>query len=202
MCFIYYKTLIITATITVVTASCSSSQSLKVTANETVAVSLVSTKSPDRIVDRFGNSPVEIKIDKLPGNMLKLTKPGKLPQFIYPIQLSDGLNEIQVNLRQLSKIPEVQAFTASKVDPNLIQKMLLDAYEAINIDGDLEKAETIADEMIALDKNTFSPRLIKALIYLQKGDTKNAKIQAELAQSLYPSNYRVNQILEAIDKGL
>lgn len=181
---------------------CSSQKTLKITAEEVVNVSIVSTKAPDRIIEKIGNTPSEVDLEKLPGNMLKLTRPGKLPQYIYPVELSDGINEIQVNLRQINKVPEVQAYTANKADPNLIQKMLLDAFEAINIDGNIDQAETIADEMIRLDKSIFSPRLIKALVYLQKGDTENAKIQAEIAKSLDPSNTRVDEILKTIEQGI
>ena len=39
------------------TVSCSSPKTLKITAEEVVNVSIVSTKAPDRIIEKIGNTP-------------------------------------------------------------------------------------------------------------------------------------------------
>lgn len=185
-----------------VAASCSTPQTLKISADEATNIDIVETRTPDRLVKKIGTTPSEVKVADLKGNMIKLTRPGKLPQFVYAFDLAQGKNEIQVKLRSINNVPEVQAKADTVIDANLLHNMLLDAYEAINVASDLKKAETIADEMIKLDETIASPRLIKALVFLQKGDTNNARIQARLAKSLDPSNSRIDLLLRSLEDGL
>ena len=193
---------ILAAIIAMITVSCSTPQTLRINSDELTKIDLVDTKNPDRILKKIGNTPSEIKLSDLQNKMIKLTRPGKLPQFVYPFELAQGKNEIQVKLRPINSVPEVQAKADTQVDANILHNMLLDAYEAVNISSDLAKAETIADEMIKLDETLAAPRLIKALVFLQKGDTNNARIQAKLAKSLDPSNSRVDLFLRSLQDGL
>lgn len=169
---------------------------------EPASVFVVNPKFPDKVEKKLGTTPTEIELKSLKGKMLKLTQPGRLPQYVFPFETNSQKIELQLKLRTLGEVPEIHEEKDSIIDPNITHRLLMQSYDALTTEGDLAKALTLANELMTLSKRLASPRVIRGLVFLQRGETAKARREFQTARDLDPQDPRITTLLDAASDGL
>jgi hypothetical protein len=174
---------------------CSTTQQLVLTTVEPAQASLVDPRSPDQVEKDLGKTPVELSSDEFRGKLVKLSQPGKLPQYVVPLLMDAPRSEVQIKLRTIREVPDIRADLTKGVDTNLTHRLLMESMEAMLVGNDITGALQKAEQLVNLDGSIASAFVMIGLCRLQLGETDAARQAFERANQLDPSDARPAALL-------
>ena len=157
-------------------------------------VSLVNWETLETNGEILGTTPVTVELDRIGENIVKITGPGKAPQFwVFEKMLGENLNARLV----LTDVPvrtsneDVQA-----LDPNESHRLLMKEYKAL-AEGDLTLAKDLSAQHMTMQPKLAAPLIINGLACLQEGDKARAHTAFTKAKGLDPADKDIDKLIEA-----
>jgi len=171
---------------------------------ETVGKSTVSLVEGTKLTEQgelVGPSPATIKLTDINGRVIKISAPGKLPQYLLITNVLGTETRAKLQLRNETPAAKDSSgggppAPASNQDKNLIFRTLLKAYQALSTDN-YKSAIELSDKLKELAPEVAAPHIVKGITYLNMGQKSDALSEFNQAKAMDPSDLDIDKLIEA-----
>jgi hypothetical protein len=179
--------------------ACSTTKTFKLATDGKAQVNLLSWDNLDQEGKFLGETPIDLKIDEIKGQVLKISQPNRKPQY-WSIVTDDG-SSIEANIKLLNTFDSDGASTDLISDKtafgelNRQFRMALRAYEAL-AKGNNQLAIELSKKLENMNNNIAAPHIISGLAFLNLDDKEKAGVSFAKAKSLDPSDIDVSKLID------
>jgi hypothetical protein len=202
------KLIKVTVILIVVSAAsaCTTDRTVQFDVPEGITVSIVDPSRPNATGEVIAK-PYNIPAAKLDQKAIRFAGPGKVPQFwifssqqAESIRLAPALANAPFREGQQPKSnedPQKEKEADKKVDlnSNVSHRLLMQSYRSL-LANDLDVAQEAAISLEKLDPKLASPKIIKGLVALQKGENDVARSEFTTAKTLDPEDKEIDSLIE------
>lgn len=182
-----------------VTLSCNTTNTVKFDTKTKATISVVKWNELDRQGKELGETPREVELDEIKDQIVKITAPGKTPQFWVFSEPTGQKFEAQLVLTDVSAAASEGGGGAGSVsgfDINETHRLLMKSYQSL-ASGDLAAATDLAKKLNEIEPRLAAPLIIIGLASLQNGNKEEARLAFDKARSLDPRDGEIDKLIQA-----